>query len=180
MKSGGKFCWFTEFCKNIYNEEISIVDHSQNPDILFCSIFGWPTFEEIKNIQAKKKIFFSGENLNGRPYLDKDKMKDTFDIILGFDKTDLKYNIVRLPLWIIYYKYFTMNSNDNLMNYLINERKKNIKNKKFFGTLVASHDSNGIRKIIYDALSKFGDVLSGGKFNNNITMPNNNKKDFIK
>jgi alpha(1,3/1,4) fucosyltransferase len=177
--------WLSNFCKTIFNEEISIVNHSLNPDILFSSCFG--PLQKIKNTQAKIKIFFTGENLNRKEYNeynDHSKMKEVFDIILGFDKTNIKNNIVRLPLWITMYNYYTMNSDNNLMNYLTNERKNNVKNKKFLGSLVCRHDRNGGRKIIYDALSKHGNVLCGGTFNNNINGIIGNtwkdKKDFLK
>ena len=136
--------WLSNFCKTIFNEEISIVNHSLNPDILFSSCFG--PLQKIKNTQAKIKIFFTGENLNRKEYNeynDNSKMKEVFDIILCFDKTNIKNNIVRLPLWITMYNYYTMNSDNNLMNYLINERKNNVKNKKFLGSLVCGHDRNG-------------------------------------
>jgi alpha(1,3/1,4) fucosyltransferase len=174
--------WFSNFITiNIgQTKEVSI---NENPDILICSCFGQ---KNIKNIKAKIKIYFYGENFNRYPpYNNINFLTEIFDIIIGFKYTDIKNKILRFPLWLIYYDYYNMNNkNDNIITYIENEYNKNIKiEKTILGSLVSNHDKGGQRIILLKELEKYGKVLCPSHFNNNCNkiLPDNKSKiNFIK
>jgi len=177
--------WLYYFCVNIFNEEVELVNIHNEPDILFCSCFG--SIENIKRTKAKLKIFFTGENVERKEYNeynDEKIMKEVFDLRLGFHYNDIKNNKLRLPLWITFYNYYNMNNEkDNFITNLLNNRLKNMGNKKIFGSLVCRHDRNGIRTKILNELGKYGKVICGGKYMNsgiNIGSSWKDKLDFIK
>jgi hypothetical protein len=177
--------WLSNFCKSIFKDNIELVHFSKNPDILFCSCFG-----PIRNIQktiAKIKIFFTGENVDRgayNEYSNEKIMKETFNLRLAFHFNDIKNNKLKLPLWLTYYNFFTMNTTENFMTYMINQRHKNIQNKIYLGSLVCRHDRGRQRMKIMNELIKHGRVVSAGKFNNNcgrIIGPTwNDKLNFLK
>ena len=177
--------WLSNFCKSIFEDNIELVHFSKNPDILFCSCFG-----PIRNIQktiAKIKIFFTGENVDRdvyNEYSNEKIMNETFNLRLAFHFNDIKNNKLRLPLWLTYYNFFTMNAKENFITYMINKRHKNIQNKTSLGSLVCRHDRGGQRIKIMNELIKHGHVVSAGKFNNNcgrIIGPTwNDKLNFLK
>jgi hypothetical protein len=172
--------WLSKFIeKNI--GDIKHIPYQSNPDILICSVMG--NINTVKNTKAKVKILFIGENVNRYPpYNNKKLIKDTFDIILGFEETNLDEKRIRFPLWLIYYNYYNMNSDDNIINYIENERNINKNDKNLFGTCVARHDRGGQRKIILNELSKYGKVLCPSQFNKNTDAIGNtiaDKKKFI-
>ena len=78
------------------NYEIKIINPSENPDILFYSIFGF----SYKNYKAGRKIFFSGEPYKHRP-------DANFNIT--FDANS--YTNTRLPLWLCYFDKSIIGSN---------------------------------------------------------------------
>ena len=82
--------YFTIFIeKNI--GKVRLVNYNENPDILISSVNG--DIYKIKNINAKCKVFFYGENLHNYPPYNNDALLyDTFDLIVGFKET------VELPL----------------------------------------------------------------------------------
>lgn len=175
--------WLSNFVKeNI--DEIKIVSHNENPNILFCSCFG--NIENVKRTKAKIKIFFYGENLNRfPPYNNIELLKLTFDLIVGFKYTDLKNKILRLPLWLIYYDYYNINdNNNNIITFLENKNKINSKiNKKSLCCLIARHDRGGQRTILLNEVNKYEKVMCPSTFNNNcssIKPGNEAKLEFMK
>jgi hypothetical protein len=174
--------WLYYFCVSIFDEEVKIVSaETDGIDILFCSCFG--SIDNVKAKKAKIKIFFTGENVE-RPeysiYSNEKVMNEVFDLRLGFHYTDLKNNKIRLPLWITFYNYYSMeNEKDNFISNLLQQRLKNIGNETKFGTLVCSHDRNGIRGKILDELSKYGKIECGGKYRNNGTIIGNKWEDKL-
>ena len=153
--------FFTKFLRKYIDEEATVVKPDEEPDILFASCMG--PVENVVNIRAKCKIFYYDENLN-RPcykvYSNMRMLQNVFDLIVGFIPTDLSNKIFRFPLWLLYY-------DENIIEHIENSYKKNLKGKKLFATLVASHDMNGIRTQLYNAMSKLGQVMCPGKFMNN-------------
>lgn len=174
--------WLSKFIEeNI--RPIKIVNSNANPDILICSCMG--SIEKAIKMKARIKLFFYGENLERYPPYNRiELLKSTFDIIAGFKYTDKKNKIFRLPLWLLYYPFYTMNNANNIITYLENEYKRNSKiEKSNFGTLIARHDRGGQRKIILNEMQKYGKILCPSSFNNNcskIQNGNEAKKDFIK
>ncbi len=174
--------YLSEFIKENIDNDIKEVKPNQNPDILIASVNG--NINLIKNIKARCKIFFYGENLNHYPpYNNINLLQETFDIILGFKYTNKLHKILRFPLWLIYYKYYNFKTDDNIINFIEEEHKKNISiNKKIFGTLISRHDRGGQRKIILQALEKYNRVACPGKFRNNTQLigpSHNEKKQYI-
>ena len=154
--------------------EVTIVDASENPDLLICSVFG--PLQNIINCKARKKIFFSGENL-GRSfdnafleYKNKELMQKTFDLIIGFEPTNLDKKTIRFPLWITYYGYEAK----KIIDYLETSYKNNKTNKVIFGSLVSRHDPIGCRRFLYNELSKYGKVICPGPLLRNINIHNGN------
>lgn len=155
--------YLTDFISHNIEETI-VVSPEDNPDILVSSVMG--PIELVKKYKAKIKIFYYGENLNRCPqYNNVDILNKYFDLIVGFKYTNLSKNIVRFPLWLFYYKYYSYDENDNIITHIESQYKKNLKKKKkTLGTIVARHDHWGQRTIIYDTLKRYGKILGGSKF----------------
>jgi len=148
--------YFTEFIQ--YNiGSVQIVPYYNNPDILIVSVFG--DINIIKNINAKCKLFYYGENLNTHSqYNNEQLLIDTFDLIVGFKNTNLEKKHIRFPLWLIYYKFYNYTTDNNLINYIEHKYKiNNIKNKNktLFATLVSRHDIEGQRTKICNEVDKY-------------------------
>lgn len=177
--------WFTEFIKqNICNHAKEVL-YTDNPDILISSCFeGTPGLQIVKNTKAKIKIFFSGENLTRyTPYDDDNILKDHFDLILTFRYNDFENKMVRFPFWLMYYPFYSINNNNNIISYLEIIHKKNITTpKSMFSTLLSRHDRSGHKSMFLNELAKYGNVMCPSKFNNNcpnIGNGNKNKINFI-
>lgn len=159
--------YFSRYIKHHFGD-MKIVNHNDNPDILFVSVFGY-NLDYIKQINAKIKIFFSGENEFyhfNNSYLFKDEsLKENFDIVLNF-----KYNNTRFPLWILYYKYLDYDENDNIITFIQSSYDKNVKKEKeFLTTLLSNSDSrqNNLRPYLYNFMSTYDKVICASKLFNN-------------
>ena len=153
-------------------DTIKLVEKNENPDILFCSIFG--DINIVKNISAKCKIFFTGENLNfypGKPpYNNEQLLLETFDLILGFKYTDLSKKRLRFPLWLSHYPFYDTKTDNNIIDYLEKQYliNKNL-NKYNIAAIIARHDMGGQRIQITKEVEKYISVLAPGRFYNNTT-----------
>lgn len=170
--------WFTIYLKNNISE-IEIINYKNNPDILFCSCMG--DINEAQRAESKLKIFFTGENLDRfPPYNNLELLKKTFNILLLFNNTNIQENIIRLPLWVLFYKYYDFVENDNILSHIQKSYNTNIiKKKEFLGSLVARTDFNNLRKILYTILSKYGKILCPSSLLNNCQNIGSNKNDKI-
>jgi hypothetical protein len=170
--------YFTKFIEENIGP-VKKVNPTENPDILIASCMG--NINNVRNIKAKCKLFYYGENLNRYPPYNNDKLLyDTFDIIVGFKNTDLSKKQIRFPLWLMYYHYYKYNENDNILTYIQNKYNENIKKQKeFFGTIIARHDRGGQRTIISNELSKFGDIKAPGTYRKNTQSIGNTHNDKI-
>ena len=163
--------YFTEFIRENISKNIEVVKPEDNPDILFCSCNGKynSNINYIKNLKSKIKVFYYGENLNRFPPFNNEQLlNETFDLIIGFNKTDIINKKLCFPLWLIYYKYYKYNENDNVLTYIENKYKQNKINKKTFCSLVCRHDRDGQRTKIINSISKYGNIQYGGIFKNNV------------
>ena len=186
--------WLTKFIiENI--GDVKIVKYNENPDILFASVDG--SINNVINSNSKCKIFFYGENLNRYPPYNNDSLlQNSFDLIVGFRDTNLEKKHIRLPLWLMYYDYYSINNisgnssgNDtenklNIITYIDSKYKENIaKNKTIFASIVAQHDREGQRTKICNALLKYesskGKIMAPSNFKNNTTKIGFTKKDKI-
>ena len=158
--------YFTKFIEENIGS-VKKVNVNDYPDILIASCMG--NINHVKNIKAKCKIFYYGENLNRYPPYNNDKLlSETFNLIVGFKNTDLSKKQIRFPLCLIYYNYYNYNENDNVLTYIQNKYNENIKKQKdIFGSIIARHDRGGQRTLIYNELSKYGTIKSPGIFKNN-------------
>jgi GR25 family glycosyltransferase involved in LPS biosynthesis/glycosyltransferase involved in cell wall biosynthesis len=148
--SGGNFDpehnFFTDGLLSQYN--ITIVQPENNPDILFYSVFG----VNHKHIDAKRKIFYSGESISQR---------DDADYNITFDENNDRNT--RIPFWV-------SQINDDIKS--DNLQKKNglfqVPQKTKFCSIICQIDSQGgERGEIVNKLSKHKHVDCGGKFLNN-------------
>jgi hypothetical protein len=158
--------YFTKFIEENIGQVKKVKIH-ESPDILIASCMG--NINDVKKINAKCKLFYYGENLDRYPPYNNDKLLyDTFDLIVGFKKTDLTKKQIRFPLWLMYYHYYKYDEYDNILTYIQNKYNENIKKQKdIFGCIIARHDRGGQRTIIYNELSKYGKIKSPGTFKNN-------------
>lgn len=160
--------YFTRFLKHNFGE-VRVVHHTKVPDVLIASVNG--NIQYVKSVKAKCKLFYYGENLNRYPPYNNDSLlRETFDLIVGFKKTDKAKKQIRFPLWLIYYKYYWWDNEDNILTYIQSRYTENVnKEKKLFATLVARHDRGGQRTIMCDNMQKYGQVWYPGRFRKNTT-----------
>ncbi len=160
--------FITEALKNsidydTLNKEQSVED----ADFVFCSLFG--------NDYLKYKcprILFCGENCVPDFNL--------YDYGIGFEKLSLGDRYIRYPLYAAYYREACTameNYNDKTGTddeFLL---------KRDFCSIVVSNSrySDSYRNELFDVLSHYRFVASGGRYNNNIGMPEGvkDKKEFI-
>ena len=173
--------YFTRFIEeNIgHVKQVSLED---NPDILIASCLGnINNVINIKNVKAKCKILFYGENLNLHPPYNNDKLLyDIFDLIVGFKYTDLSKKQIRFPLWLMYYNYYKYDEKDNILTNLQSKYNENIKKEKsIFSCIIARHDRGGQRTIICDEISKYGELMAPSNYRKNTTMPGDDKIKYL-
>jgi len=169
--------WFTKFIEHNISP-VKCVENYENPDILFCSCLG---NKNVTNLKAKCKIFFYGENLNNFPNYNNEKyLYSTYDLILGFKYTNLNKKILRFPLWLAFYKFYDIKTDNNILNFIETQYKTNIlKKKKIFASIVSCHDRGGQRIKIIKELEKYEKVISPGRFYNNTNKIGPSKIDKI-
>jgi hypothetical protein len=170
--------YFTKFIEENIGP-VKKVNLTENPDILIASCMG--NINHVRNIKAKCKLFYYGENLNRYPPYNNDKLLyDTFDLIVGFKNTDLSKKQIRFPLWLINYHYYKYNENDNILIYIQNKYNENIKKQKdIFGSIIARHDRGGQRTTICNELSKYGDIKAPGTYRKNTSSIGKTYEDKI-
>jgi len=139
--------YFTKLLSDFY--DIKVVSPEENPDILFYSIFG----NNHLNLNAKRKIFYTGEAIPQQPNAD-------FNITFDNDND----NNCRLPLWLCYL-------NDEIIYDYTNKIQNKIEapRKSKFCSIICQQDNvENTRSEIVNKLSKYKRVDCGGKFMNNI------------
>ena len=176
--------WLLKFLKYHFKDyKVIEIKNKAKCDILIASVNG--KLQDIKKHKAKCKIFYYGENLNRYgEYTNIDRLCQFFDLIVGFLPTNPNKKTLRFPLWFMYYPFYEMTDNENnIIDYIQNEREKNQKhNKPFFASCVARHSRLGIRKKICDKMSKYGKIMYPGKFRKNCSIGSKqvDKVNFLK
>jgi len=166
--------WLFNFIKNIYKNEYNIVlvKGRKQCDILISSVYG--NLLNVSKYNAKLKIFFYGENLNRdcyKQYSDINNLGKYFDLIVGFLPTNIDRKTVRFPLWLIYYPFYDVKDEDNIIDYINEQRKNNIEyNKKYFASCITRRDIDNIRGRLCDVVEKYGDVMYPSKFRKNCSI----------
>ena len=170
--------YFSKFIKENIAHEVIEVHYSKNPDILIASTFG--NIHTIKNINAKCKMFYYGENLyRYPPYNDETLLYDTFDLIVGFKEDGNK--MIRFPLWMVYYNFYNMKSvNNTLITYLESKHAQNkYIPKDIFCCIIARHDRGGQRTLLWNEMKTYGNIESPGAFCNNTNKIGTSVQDKI-
>jgi len=129
------------------------IEHSEDPDVIFYSSFG----RENENFSKPLRFFFTGENI--RPNL------FACDYALTFDQPLNTIRQYRWPLFNLYYD---------------PARLPDQSHRERFCCMVVSNPINPLRVAIFDELTKFKRVDSGGKLLNNVGGPVPDKMLFIK
>jgi len=138
---------------------------SDEPDYLFCTPF---SAEYLKYDCIR--VFYTAENIT--PDF------NTYDYAIGFDEISFGDRYIRVPNFIMHPKYLR-----DLQ--LLSERHKitEFENDRCFCGYVCSNGAGDpMRDYIFDELSKYKKVDSGGKYRNNINQPAGvkNKLEFQK
>ena len=163
--------WLFYFIQNLFKHTYNVVEVENKIvcDIIIASVFG-----DIRNIpkyKAKLKLFFTGENLNREAYntWTLDLLKQHFDLIVGFEPSDIKNKLIRFPLWFMYYPFYEMTDcQNNIIDYITNKRRENIKKtKKIYAGCLSGHNRFNIRGGICDKMSEYGKIIYPGSFRNN-------------
>ena len=112
------------------------------------------------------KIFYTGENLS--PDF------NACDYAIGFDRLDFGDRYFRLPL---YYLYADINEQME-QKHLLDPYEIKGKKTDFCSITVSNTDRNPIFEELFEALSTYKKVNSGGKWNNNVGGRIDNKPEF--
>ena len=138
---------------NLLIQEYNVII-SNNPDILFYSVFG------NNHLRYKcRKVFYTGENI--APNFNQ------CDYAFSFDYLEDERNY-RLPHYLLYDGYY------ELLNKKVDD---SLVNRKFCN-IVVSNGGCEMRNKFFKELSKYKKVDSGGRFLNNIAKIVNDKRVF--
>jgi hypothetical protein len=139
---------------NLLKEEFD-VEISNNPDVLFFSVFG----NQHQSYKCKK-AFYTGENV--APPL------GYCDYSFSFDYLDDSRNY-RLPHYLLYDGYYELERPKIIEESMVNRK---------FCNFVASNGNCNERNSFVQELSKYKKVDSGGRFMNNIGYAVPDKRKF--
>jgi GR25 family glycosyltransferase involved in LPS biosynthesis len=152
---GGSFDLNNNFITDILKKygnvaDILVVDPTQNPDVLFYSIFG----NSHTNFPNVRKVFFSGEPFG---------IREEADFNFTFDRNSDKNT--RFPLWLGYMNDYLLEECNRRKNGIINVPPQRERFCSFIsnGEVKTTH-----RRTFVDKLSNYKKVHCGGKFLNNI------------
>lgn len=137
------------------------VEISDNPDFVFCSIFGR---KHLKYDCAK--IYYTGENIAPDFNL--------VDYAMGFPEIDFYDRYLRLPHYVLYPRACELAAKKPSMTddfYL---------NRKFCNYVISNAVSADERGIMINKLNEYKLVDSGGRYNNNVGGPVKDKLEFAK
>jgi len=163
---------FYEIIKHNLNVNIKKVKYTENPFFLIVSVNG--DINKVKDIRAKYKIFYTGENTDRNIYrqFNDQKLYEIFDLIIGFKKPDLSKKQINFPIWLYMWsrdkRIYNYNEEYNILKDIEKNNIQNLKKKKnMFATMVSTHDCNNIRSKICDEVGKYGKIMYPSKFRNN-------------
>lgn len=137
----------------------------ESTDFVFCSLFG-TSFLKYRC----PRILFVGENCVPDFNL--------YDYAIGFDKILFDDRYIRYPLYVAYYGDVC-----NLIDSLELDKNENYYDREFCSFVVSNtNNANRYREDLFNRLSGYKFVASGGRCLNNIGIDNGvkNKIDFIK
>lgn len=131
------------------------------PKVDITSVFG--DRKNIENSKAPVKIFFTGEDCSIRFKQYSDYMLDIVDLALGFDYDEdraLNPKYMHYPMsWL---QFFPLTIDKDSLRGAVNWINSRPNSRENFCALVASHDEQGTRKMLYDLIRPLGEVKCGG------------------
>ena len=148
------------------------------------SVFG--TREIVSFLKKNKEpiVFCTAENVFPDNIIDSteyvDHCLDSVDLALGFaDLPDPKY--LRFPVWLFL---FSAQSNVESVNKILRtSQQKRLQDKQAFCSMVSTHDKNGLRTKLFQALEPIDHIDSAGKLLRNTNKLQqqfqNNKQAFL-
>lgn len=152
------------------NYDVIIVPEAKDADYVFFSVFG----DEHWFLPSEKiKIFYTGENLC--PDF------NVCDYAIGFEWMDYGDRYIRLPNYYgtLYHRGQTAKFEKQYNEKLTDEQLHNLaKNRRFCSFVVSNGEGNPIRRQLFEALSQYKQVESGGRWMNNIGGPVEDKIAF--
>ena len=145
------------------------VEISEQPDYVFFSNFN-PKFDHMKYNNCVK-IFYTQENLC--PDF------NYADYAIGFDNIEFEDRYLQFPIYYIPERY---KESWDLMVLKHKNISDTMAKRKFCSFVVSNRDGDKIRENFFRLLCKYKKVESGGRYLNNIGLPNGvpNKLDFEK
>ncbi len=145
----GENHFLTRLLRQKYNVEIS-----DKADYAFYSV-GGGDHHDFNGI----RIFFTGENVVPN--------FNYCDYAFGFQYLTFEDRYYRLPLWRIY-----GGDLEKAMKKGVELSDEELLNRKFCATVISnSKQTDGTREAFFEALSKYKQVASGGKWKNNVGGP---------
>ena len=130
---------------------------SEEPEYLICGVFGHEAIN--KKYDNCVKIFFTGENICPDFNL--------YDYAIGFEYLDFGDRYLRWPLYYAYGQELW----ELMMSKHINPQEKLAKKTGFCSFVYSNGKSDPIREQFFRTLSEYKKVDSGGRYMNNIGLP---------
>lgn len=146
--------FFIELLSKKYEVEVC-----EDPDYLIYSIFGYENLQYDSCV----KIFYVGENITPDFNL--------CDYAIGFDLMEFGDRYMRLPYYVLY-------DIEKLATPKIIDAEV-VLNRKFCSFVVSNANASPERNRFFHLLSEYKKVDSGGRFENNVGGPVENKREFI-
>ncbi len=150
--------WFYRFL-----QRPAVRDVARNQRLGIFSVFG--PRHLVSSTTATRRLFFTGENLERFPAYS-DHLLGEVDLALGFDEIDHP-RYLRFPLWLIecFEPEATLADLERKIAAAYLTRKQNFAlGATPAASLVARHDSKGIRQSMAELFEEIGPVVYGGKF----------------
>lgn len=143
----------------ILNDKYDVV-LSDKPDYIFFSVFGQ---EHLKYDCIK--IFYTGENQSPDFNL--------CDYAIGFDHIVFGDRYLRFPIYLLYEDSYMEASNRKKLLDLTSKTE-------FCSFVVSNNNASPERDIVFDKLSEYKQISSGGRYRNNVGGPVADKLEFQK
>lgn len=147
---------FTRVLRKYYDVEIS-----DDPDYVFCSCFSNKHFDYDNCV----KILFLGENIVPDFNL--------YDYAIGFHFIEFEDRYLRYPLYVLY----EQSVKQALEKHTFSDEYY-LEKKKFCNYVISNPNAASQRNEMIDALSKYMQVDSGGRYRNNVGGPVKDKLEF--
>lgn len=139
--------------------QIYDVEISDNPDYVFCSVFS----RDFLRFKDSIRIFYTGEC----------QIPDfnLYDYALGFDHISFGDRYMRFPYYLLYGKGVSRAAD---RGGIVDMKEKN----GFCSFVYSNGNASKMRKELFDSISSYKKVSSGGRYLNNIGKLVESKEDF--